>query len=93
MNIGDNPNASGFGYGHHENRLDHHKMRRRLRQGHSRAIAESVGSHTVSTKGGHSEAVRGLVDFVSSRFCWEMVSNLTGTAKLIFSMSFSIALV
>ena len=38
-------------------------------------------------------AVLARVGFVSSLFCSEMVSNVTGTAKLTFSISFSIALV
>jgi len=45
-------------------------------------LPRAWGRTGVSTKSGHSEAVSGRVGFVSSRFCWEMVSNVTGTAKL-----------
>ena len=40
------------------------------------------GRTGVSTKSGHSEAVSGRVGFVSSRFCSEVVSNVTGIVKL-----------
>jgi hypothetical protein len=42
-------------------------------QGETRAIFESVGSHTVTNNSFDSEFVSGRLDFVSSRFCFEMV--------------------
>ena len=59
------------------------------RLGHSRAIAESAGSHRSFDQKLDSEAVSGRVGFVSSRFCSEMVSNVTGTVKLIFHLVFN----
>ena len=57
-----------------------------VQQGHTRVIENEIPedecrSHTVSPQKLAPEAVSGRVGFISSRFCSEMVSNLSGTVK------------
>ena len=54
---------------------------RRYHPGPVRAISESV-THRFDQKWAFRGPCVGLVGFVSSRFCSELVSNLMGTARL-----------